>query len=85
MNELEVKKEKFKSLLNGENSNEVSIKEAKENLLKTDPGIDISEILKAINNNEDVLKTLIIEIVSNPDLLIYYSPFLKTFLKFIIK
>ena len=85
MNELEAKKEKFKALLNGKNSNEVNIKEAKENLLKADPGIDISEILKSINNNEDVLKTLIIEIVSNPDLLIYYSPFLKTFLKFIIK
>ncbi len=85
MNELEVKKEKFKSLLRGENPNEISIKEAKKNLLKTDPGIDISEILKAINNNEDVLKTLIIEIISNPDLLIYYSPLLKTLLKFIIK
>ncbi len=85
MNELEAKKEKFKSLLNGKNSNEISIKEAKENLLKTDPGIDISEILKSINNKDDVLKTLIIEIVSNPDLLIYYSPFFKMILKFIIK
>ena len=85
MSEIEAKKEKFKALLEGGNKNELSIQKAKENLLKADPGIDISEILKALNNNEDVLKTLIVEIVSNPDLLIYYAPFFKTILKFIIK
>ena len=85
MNEIKIKKEKLKSLLNGKNSNKISIKKAKENLLKTDPQIDISEILRALNNKENILKTLIIEIISNPDFLVYYSPFIKIFLKFIIK
>ena len=85
MNELEAKKEKFKALLEGGNKNELSIQKAKKNLIQTDPGIDISEILKAVNKNEDVVKTLLVEIISNPDLLIYYSPVLKTLLKFIIK
>ena len=85
MNEIEAKKKRLKELLNGKNSNELSIQKAKENMLKTDPGIDISEILKAVNNNEDIVKTLIVEIISNPDLFVYYAPVLKTFLKFIIK
>ena len=85
MSEIEEKKEKFKALLEGKNKNKLNIQKAKENLIKNDPGIDISEILKAFNNNEDVLKTLIVEIVSNPDFLIYYSPVLKTILKILIK
>jgi len=85
MNEIREKKEHFKALFNAQHSKKLSVEEAKKNLLKSDPGIDISEILKAINNNEDVLKTIIIEIISNPDLLIYYAPFFKTILKIIIK
>jgi len=85
MNELEIKKQKFKALMEGKSLSEINIKKAKENLLKTDPGIDISEILKAINNKDDVFKTIIIEIISNPEVFVYYSPFLKIFLKFIIK
>ena len=85
MSEIEEKKEQFKALFEGKTSNEITIKEAKERLKKNDPGIDISEILKAIDNKDDVLKTIIVEIISNSDFLVYYSPVLKEIIKIILK
>ena len=85
MSEIEEKKEKLKALFNGKVSNEISIKEAKERLKKSDPGINISEILKAIERKDDVLKTIIVEIISNPDFFVYYTPVLKEILKIFIK
>ena len=85
MNEIKKEKEKLKALFKGKISKRVSIKEAKSRLKQTDPGIDISEILKAVDKKDDVFKIIIVEIISNPDFFVYYAPVLKEIIKLIIK
>jgi len=88
MTELEIKKKRFKALIKGKYiPSYISIKEAKQKLKQTDPGIDISELIKIINskNKDEILKNLLIEIATNPDILTYYMPVIKTILKTFIK
>ncbi len=87
MNEIEIKKNRFKLILEGKYVPKViTIRQAKEKLRKTDPGIDISELLRIINNEkkEKILKEVLIELITNPDLLAYYMPIIKTILKVLI-
>ncbi len=88
MNEIEIKKNRFKLMLEGKYvPKDISIQEAKEKLKKTDPGIDISELLKIINNEkkENILKSILIELITNPDILVYYMPVIKAVLKVFVK
>ncbi len=88
MNEIEIKKNRFKLMLEGKYVPKgISIQEAKEKLKKTDPGIDISELLKIINNEkkENILKSILTELITNPDILVYYMPVIKAVLKVFVK
>ncbi len=85
MNELEIKKKNFKNILKGRyafNKN-TDIKQAKEKLRQTDPGIDISDILQIISNEkkDNILKNLMIEFFTNPDVFVYYMPVIKSILR----
>lgn len=87
MNNIEIKKKRFKLLLEGKYiPKDISIQEAKERLKKTDPGIDISNILKIINQEkkDKILKEILIEIITNPDVLVYYMPLIKSILKILL-
>ncbi len=87
MNDIEIKKNRFKLILEGKYvPKEITIQQAKEKLRKTDPGIDISGLLQIINSEkkEYILKKIIVEITTNPDILIYYMPIIKTILKILI-
>jgi len=88
MEEIEVKKKHLKLMLEGKYiPKDISIKEAKKRLKETDPGIDISEFIRILNSNDKdkILKDLLIEMITNPDILIYYMPVIKLILKNIIK
>ncbi len=77
MNELELKKKQLKDILNG-NKKPKSIEEAKKRLKQTDPGIDIGEILRILNSPSDKrLKLILIELLSSPEIISYFSPFIK--------
>ncbi len=77
MNELELKKKQLKDILNG-NKKPKSIEEAKKRLKQTDPGIDIGEILRILNSPSDKrLKLILIELLSAPEIISYFSPFIK--------
>jgi len=81
MNEIELKKEKLKSLLKGRPAKPLSVEEAKKRLIQTDPGIDIGKIVKVLNTPSDnKLKLLAIEILSDPELIAYFSPIIKALL-----
>ena len=87
MNNIEIKKKRFKLLLEGKYiPKDISIQEAKERLKKTDPGIDISNILKIINQEkkDKILKEILIEIITNPDIFVYYMPIIKSILKILL-
>ena len=78
MNEIKLKKEELKSVLNGRGLKSLSIEEAKRKLAKTDPGIDIGMILKIINSpKKNKLKIFLIEFISNPELISYFSPVIE--------
>jgi len=83
MKEVEIKKNRFKLLLEGKYvSRDISIKEAKRKLRESDLGIDISEFLRIINSNDEhKFKKFLIEFFTNPDIFIYYMPLLKMILK----
>jgi len=88
MEEIEIKKKRLKLILEGKYiPKDISVKEAKKRLKETDPGIDISAFFKILNttNKDKVLKDLVIEIITNPDILVYYMPLIKIILKSVIK
>jgi len=88
MEEIEVKKNRLKSMLEGKYiPKDISVKEAKKRLKETDPGIDISGFIKILHNadKDKILKDLMIEIITNPDILVYYMPLIKMILKSLIK
>ena len=77
MNELELKKEQLKNIFSG-NKKPKNIKEAKNRLKQTDPQIDISEILRILNAPSDKrIKLLLIELLSSPEIISYFSPVIK--------
>jgi len=80
-------KKRFKYLIKGKYVyKNLSVEEAKKRLKETDPGIDVSEILRVINSDrKDKFKIIFIEIISTPDFLAYYMPVIKSFLKLFIK
>ena len=78
MNEINIKKEKLKSVLQGRGLKPLSVEEAKKRLRETDLGIDISEILRILNTPSDKkIKLLLIEILSSPEIISYFSPVIK--------
>ncbi len=81
MNEIELKKERLKSLLKGRPEKSMSIEEAKKRLKQTDPGIDIGKILQILNtSSDDKIKLILIELLSEPEIISYFSPVVKAFL-----
>ena len=88
MKELEEKKKRFKLLLEGKYiPKEISIEEAKKRLIETDPNIDISNVIKFFRTSkkDKILKEILIELATNPDVLSYYMPLIKELLKILIK
>jgi len=88
MEEIEIKKRRLKLMLEGKYvPKDISVEEAKKRLKETDPGIDISVFIKILNSNDKdkILKDLLIEMITNPDILIYYMPVIKMILKSLIR
>ena len=81
MDDIQLKKEKFKSILKGKSYDSLNIEEAKKRLKETDIGIDIREIIKLINNpSKNQLKLFLITLISDPQIIAYFSPVIKMFL-----
>ena len=87
MDELELKKEKLKALLEGKNFLTLNVEEAKKRLRQTDPGIDINIFLEILNNpSKNKLPILLIEIFTDPEVISYFAPILKfIIIKFFIR
>ena len=84
MSEVEIKKKRFKALLEGRYiPKETTIKEAKKRLRESDPNIDVSFIFEIIysKKKEKILKNLVFELLTNPDMVAYYMPVIKSVLK----
>ena len=84
MSEVEIKKKRFKALLEGKYvPREITIKEAKKRLRESDPNIDVSFVFEIVRsrNKEKILKNLVFELLTNPDIVVYYMPVIKSVLK----
>ena len=57
----------------------LTLEEAKINLLKADPGIDISEVIYHLHkgNYQKAFKELIVELAAKPGAIEYFMPLLK--------
>jgi len=80
MSELERARERLKAVSKGHYvPKELSIEEAKAKLRAADPAIDISDVLKALNHEEDMQKaaaSVTLETLTDPAVVSYWSPVL---------
>jgi hypothetical protein len=78
MSDLQTAKQEIKEILEGKNPHRPTLEEARKRLIETDPGIDISEIIKALNkgNYQKAAEILLIEIASMPNAAEYFLPLL---------
>ncbi len=86
MTDINIKKEEIKYLLEGKPPRPANLEEAKKRLKETDPGVDIKEILKFVNNpTKENLISVLIDILTDPKILSYFSPVIKDIIKILLK
>ncbi|WP_456390245.1 hypothetical protein [Hydrogenimonas sp.] len=77
--EVERAKKRFMSIAQGRHvPADISIEEAKKRVRQTDPGLDISDIVRAIDQR-DLKKagtSLLLEVATDPSIITYWSPLL---------
>ena len=78
MSDIEIKKEELKAILKIGYKKPLSVEEAKKRLKESDPDIDIGKILKILNTpSNNKLKLILIELLSDPEIISYFSPVIK--------
>jgi len=76
MNDLQKAKENLKALMEGKRTKRLTLQEARENLIKCDPQIDIAPVLSSLNKGDYylALKFLFLELVTTPGMIEFFAP-----------